>query len=107
MSGYRSIIGRVLTKFKSLRQSGCINITINVQIWHWAASPRNSDWPWLLNESYFWARLNKGGLPYVTCSSVNRDFLIAIFSILKGIKSDHTLVLNYITFLGGGHKALD
>ena len=33
------------------------------QTWHWAALPRNSDWPWLLNESYFWIRLNKGGLP--------------------------------------------
>jgi putative transposase len=27
----------------------CINTIINVQTWHWAASPRNSDWPWLLN----------------------------------------------------------
>lgn len=24
-----------------------------LMIWHWAALPRNSDWPWLFNESYF------------------------------------------------------
>jgi hypothetical protein len=39
---------------------------------------------------------------YVTCSSVNRDFFIAIFSILKGVKSDLTLVLDRSTFFGGG-----
>ena len=50
-------------KFRTLQHNGCINTIINVQTWHWAVLPRNSDWPWLLNESYFWARLNKGGLP--------------------------------------------
>jgi hypothetical protein len=62
-NGYHSIIGKALTKFKTLQRDGCINAIINVQIWHWAALPRNSDWPWLFNESYFWARLKMGGLP--------------------------------------------
>jgi len=52
-NGYLSITGTALMKFKSLQHTGYINTIINVQIWHWAALPRNSDWPWLLNESYF------------------------------------------------------
>jgi hypothetical protein len=61
-NGYLNIIGKALIKFRSLQQSGCINITINVQIWNWVALPRNSHWPWLLNESNFWIRLKMGGL---------------------------------------------
>ncbi len=49
INGYRSTIAKALTKFRNSQQSGCINITTNFQTWHWAASPRNSDWPWLLN----------------------------------------------------------
>ena len=64
MSGYRSITGKAWKKFKTLQRDGCVNTMINVQTWHWAVLPQNSDWPWLLNESYFWGRLNKGGLPY-------------------------------------------
>ncbi len=46
----------IFLKFKGLQRNGCINrpkgiprTVINVQAWHWAALPRNSDWPWLLN----------------------------------------------------------
>ena len=70
MNGYLSISGKILTQFRCSQQSGCINITINVQIWHWAASPRNSDWSWLLNESYFWTQLNKGD--YLTAKDRTR-----------------------------------
>ena len=49
MSGYHSIIGAASMKFKPLLTNGCINTIMNVQIWHWAVLPRNSDWPWLLN----------------------------------------------------------
>jgi len=43
-----------------MQRNGIINTIINVQTWHWAEFPRNSDWPGLLNESGFWERLNKG-----------------------------------------------
>jgi len=39
MNGYRSIIGTASMKFKPLLPSGCINIIMNVQIWHWAVLP--------------------------------------------------------------------
>jgi hypothetical protein len=46
-----------------MQRNGIINTIIKNQTWHWAEFPRNSDWPGLLNESRFWERLNKGGLP--------------------------------------------
>jgi hypothetical protein len=61
-SGYRSINGIAFTKFRTLQHKGYINTIINVRIWHWAVLPQNSDWPWLLNESYFWDQLKKGGI---------------------------------------------
>jgi hypothetical protein len=91
-------------KFRSLQRDGCIKITINVQTWHWAALPRNSDWPWLLNESRFWERLNKGGLPLGQVREIikkwiynyNLDYPEATFAILSPIRYRHSMQKIYL-----------
>ena len=46
MNGCRSTIKAILTKCEITPRNGCGGITMNAPIWHWAASPQNSGWPW-------------------------------------------------------------
>lgn len=45
-SGCPSIIGASSKRYRSSPRSGCGAITMNARTWPWAASPRNSGWPW-------------------------------------------------------------
>lgn len=74
MSGCLSITGPTWMKFSSTPPSGCGNTITTTQIWHWAASPQNSGWPWPLDlstsdGSATWGHYRASRLPSDTLSS--------------------------------------
>jgi hypothetical protein len=62
-SGYLSITGQVLKKFRTLPRVGCGPTITTARIWPWAVSPQSSILPWLHNRSTSQVSGNWGGVP--------------------------------------------
>ena len=58
-NGSRNICGKTWSRFGRQRPTGCGLTITSAQIWHWAALPRSSGWPWPL--SFYFCRLWKTG----------------------------------------------
>ena len=50
-SGYPSITGPALKRFRTSPRSGCGPTITTARTWPWAGSPQSSIWPWLHNRS--------------------------------------------------------
>ncbi len=59
-SGYPSITGPALKRFRTSPRNGCGPTITTARIWPWAVSPQSSIWPWLHSRSTFRSSGNRG-----------------------------------------------